>query len=183
MQPLDVGAFQPYKHWHSIAVQQAINKLEDGYTLDSFLRDLPSIRRKALTEKTIRHSFAKTGIVPFDGGKQVLRKIQKYLPPKNEEDLANLPLNPCTPRSLAREGDFLQRKIAPILSSPTRSKFSYWKSSTETLVTLGTVYPVLPTVFTNWQFSQLLTVSAVQYYYFAVPVFCSFRKGNWQLLL
>jgi hypothetical protein len=42
---------------------------------------------------------------------------------------------------------------------------------------------VLPTVFTNWQFSQLLTVSAVQYYYFAVPVFCSFRKGNWQLLL
>jgi hypothetical protein len=140
MQPLDVGVFQPYKHWHSIAVQQAINKLEDGYTLDSFLRDLPSIRRKALTEKTIRHSFAKTGIVPFDGGKQVLRKIQKYLPPKNEEDLANLPLNPCTPRSLAREGDFLQRKIAPILSSPTRSKFSSWKSSTETLVTLGTVY-------------------------------------------
>ena len=37
---------------------------------------------------------------------------------------------------------------------------------------------VLPTVFTNWQFSQLLTVSAVQYYYFAVPVFYSFLKGN-----
>jgi len=34
----------------------------------------------------------------------------------------------------------LHQKIAPILSSPTRVNFSHWKTNTEALVSLGTVY-------------------------------------------
>jgi len=140
MQPLDVAVFQPYKHWHSIAVHKAITRLEDGYTLESFLRDLPEIRRKAMTEKTIRHAFAKTGIVPSDGGARVLQLMKKYSKPLQEDIGIDLPINPKTPQSLARQGDLLHKKIAPILSSPTRANFSHWKTNTEALVSLGTVY-------------------------------------------
>jgi hypothetical protein len=136
MQPLDVGVFQPYKHWQAIALQRALYRLEDNYNLESFLRDLPQIRRQTMTEGTIIHSFAKAGIVPHDSTK-VLRLVKKYSP-SQEDDLSLPP--PLTPHSLTRQGDYLQRKIAPILSSPTRSTFSLWRTKTETLVSLGSVY-------------------------------------------
>jgi len=40
MQPLDVGVFYPYKHWHDIAIKNALAKLDITYALISFLRDL-----------------------------------------------------------------------------------------------------------------------------------------------
>ncbi|RFU23572.1 hypothetical protein B7463_g12766, partial [Scytalidium lignicola] len=36
MQPLDVGVFQPYKHWHNKAVQSATESLDFEYTMASF---------------------------------------------------------------------------------------------------------------------------------------------------
>jgi hypothetical protein len=43
LQPLDVGVFQPYKHWHQKAVQHAIRNLDLEYTVSSFVRDLAEI--------------------------------------------------------------------------------------------------------------------------------------------
>ena len=40
MQPLDVGVFQPYKHWHDVAIKDALAGLDIEYSLRSFLRDL-----------------------------------------------------------------------------------------------------------------------------------------------
>ena len=40
MQPLDVGVFQPYKHWHNVAIQLAMERLDFDYNISSFLRDL-----------------------------------------------------------------------------------------------------------------------------------------------
>jgi hypothetical protein len=40
MQPLDVGVFQPYKHWHDVAIKDALARLDVEYGLRSFLRDL-----------------------------------------------------------------------------------------------------------------------------------------------
>jgi hypothetical protein len=37
MQPLDVGCFQSYKHWHDQAVHSAVRNLEFGYNTSSFL--------------------------------------------------------------------------------------------------------------------------------------------------
>ena len=36
MQPLDVGVFQSYKHWHSKAIQCALETLDFEYTISSF---------------------------------------------------------------------------------------------------------------------------------------------------
>ena len=62
LQPLDVGVFQPYKHWHKKAVYKAIRTLQYKYNYTCFLRDLTSIRRKTFTESTIISAFQKSGI-------------------------------------------------------------------------------------------------------------------------
>ena len=33
MQPLDVGVFQPYQHWHDVAIQDAIAEFNVEYTI------------------------------------------------------------------------------------------------------------------------------------------------------
>lgn len=38
MQPLDVGVFQPYKHWHDVAIQRAVSESFIEYSLTDFLR-------------------------------------------------------------------------------------------------------------------------------------------------
>jgi hypothetical protein len=48
MQPLDVGVFQPYKHWHKKAIQHAMRNLDIDYNIASFFRDLTEIREYLL---------------------------------------------------------------------------------------------------------------------------------------
>ena len=48
MQPLDVGVFEPYKHWHDKAISEFVAKSFIDYSLTQFLQDLGKIR--------IRHS-------------------------------------------------------------------------------------------------------------------------------
>lgn len=54
MQPLDVGVFQPYKHWHDIAIRDSLAGLSTEYSIRPFLRDLPTIRRNTFKKSTIR---------------------------------------------------------------------------------------------------------------------------------
>jgi hypothetical protein len=51
MQPCDVGILQAMKHWHSKAIQHALETLDFDYTIGSFLRDLPEIRAQTLKKK------------------------------------------------------------------------------------------------------------------------------------
>ena len=53
LQPLDVGCFQTYKHFHKLAVHQAIRNMQLTYDYSCFLNDLEGIQEKTLTEKTI----------------------------------------------------------------------------------------------------------------------------------
>jgi hypothetical protein len=46
LQPLDVGIFQPYKHWYREAVLAAIREMDLEYSLRSFMRDLSQIREQ-----------------------------------------------------------------------------------------------------------------------------------------
>ena len=78
MQPCDVGIFQAMKHWHSKAIQCALETLDFEYTISSFLRDLPQVRTQTLKKMTIKHAFEKAGIWPIDRQK-VLDKMSKYM--------------------------------------------------------------------------------------------------------
>jgi hypothetical protein len=126
MQPLDVGYFQSYKHWHNLAIHQAIRNLEDVYDYACFLRDLPEFRKKTFTESTIVHSFIKSGLFPIDAS-IVLDKMKKYSNPELEPNLLvvynNIYSTPKTISHSLQLGEALSKKIEPLLSSPTRNHF------------------------------------------------------------
>src|SRR5437762_1453388 len=66
MQPLNVGVFQPYKHWHDVAIQDALASLELEYDSQSCLRDLPTIRQNTFKKRTRRHASRKSGMWPIN---------------------------------------------------------------------------------------------------------------------
>jgi hypothetical protein len=65
MQPLDVSVFQPYKHWHDNAIQEAIAKFNVKYFMSQFCADLFKIRGDIFKKSTIRSAFAKSGMWPI----------------------------------------------------------------------------------------------------------------------
>jgi hypothetical protein len=65
LQPLDVGVFQPYKHWHKKAVQHAMRNLDLDYNVASFMRDMQEIRAETFKKGTIHSAFWKAGIWPI----------------------------------------------------------------------------------------------------------------------
>ena len=44
MQRLDVGEFQPYKHWHDAAIQDAFAEFNIEYLITQFCQDLTKIQ-------------------------------------------------------------------------------------------------------------------------------------------
>jgi hypothetical protein len=126
MQPLDVGVFQSYKHWHNKAIQCALESLDFEYTISSFLRDLPEIRHKTFKKMTIQHAFSSSGMWPINRRK-VAEKMAKYMKePASKEKEPTLPTLPATPRTTKEfrtKWSELQPKIIDQLSSPTQRKF------------------------------------------------------------
>ena len=86
MQPLDVRCFQAYKHWHDVAINEILARLEYEYRLRPFLRDLPRVRDNTFKNKTIRHAFVATGMYPVSCD-QALKNLKVFSPPE-------LPLSP-----------------------------------------------------------------------------------------
>jgi hypothetical protein len=66
LQPLDVGCFQPYKHWHSEAVDAATRTGCTSFNKVEFLAAIDSIRRQTFKGTTIRSGWYKTGLVPYN---------------------------------------------------------------------------------------------------------------------
>jgi hypothetical protein len=144
LQPLDVGIFQPYKHWHKEAVHSAVRNFDLEYTLRSFMRDLPKIREQTFKESTIIHAFIKAGIWPVSCS-LAIAKLQKYSKPKPTLKLtSNTPLTPHTPTpkptSFRDSEDQLQRWKATLpilLSSPSKESYKNWLIGTEEVLIDG----------------------------------------------
>jgi hypothetical protein len=78
LQSCNVGCFRQWKRYHQhVKVMDAIRSFQPEYNLCSFLRDLPEIREKTFTVRTIKHSFQNAGIWPVRF-KAVKRKLKKY---------------------------------------------------------------------------------------------------------
>jgi hypothetical protein len=78
MQPLDVGVFQSYKHWHNKAIQCALETLDFEYTILSFLRDLCEVQSKTFKRTTIQNAFTTSAMWPINCQK-VVQKMAKYI--------------------------------------------------------------------------------------------------------
>ena len=128
MQPLDVGIFQPYKHWHKVAVQTAIRSLDLQYNISSFLRDLPKIRVDTFKVRTVVHAFENAGMWPVDST-VAIKKIKKYSKP---EKLPQTPASiPATFRDSEEQLQMWKAKIPVLLSSPSRQRYQDFLTGTE----------------------------------------------------
>ena len=141
MQPLDVGCFQPYKHWHDVAVQNALAGLDVEYTLRSFLRDLEEIRAKTFKKDTIKHAFKKSGIYPPNTN-QCLKQLRIFSSPEKlqsaEEDDDSLLSLPCPPQTLMEvdiQIDHWEIKFTEQCSSPSCPKWQAFVQGTKEVLT------------------------------------------------
>jgi hypothetical protein len=99
MQPLDVGVFHPYKHYHDMAIQDALADFCLEYSLTKFLDDLGKIRTNTLKQLTIKHAFEKCGTYP-PNAKKCIQQFKKFHPDLkkpnawNGDDELELPRHP-----------------------------------------------------------------------------------------
>jgi hypothetical protein len=77
IQPADVGCFRQWKKYQHSTIMNAIRSYEAEYNVQSFFRDLPALRTKTFTVRTIKHSFQNSGIWPVSF-KAVKKKLKEY---------------------------------------------------------------------------------------------------------
>lgn len=77
-QSLDVGVFQPYKHFHSEAIDEAVRMGDREFGKLEFLAAYQTFHTQTFKPSTIRHAFRDTGIVPFNPN-MVLDKIRRRI--------------------------------------------------------------------------------------------------------
>ena len=119
LQPLDVVVFQPYRHYHAEAVDQATRSGCSEFDKMEFLNAIDSIRLSTFKPSTIISSFRKTGLIPFDP-EIVLAKLSPAeqgissaetshtTPPPQTADLTS---TPRTIRTLQYQANALQAHI------------------------------------------------------------------------
>ena len=96
MQPLNVVVFEPYKHYHSKAVDCS------DFNKTKFLAAITSIQTKTFRSSTIRSAFRQTGLIPYCP-EQVLEKLQEFEPLSTPQETVPIsepsPTNPPLPRT------------------------------------------------------------------------------------
>ena len=101
LQPLDVCIFQPLKHWHAEAVNQAISTGDESFSKVEFLAAFNTFRTKAFKPKTIISSWKHTGMIPYNP-EIVLQKVRDSLPPPRATTPESQPFIPLaeTPKTI-----------------------------------------------------------------------------------
>jgi len=128
LQPLDMVVFQPYKHYHAEAVDNATRTGCSDFNKLEFLAAITSIRRQAFKPSTIISAFQTTGLIPYNP-EIVLERLQENNAERERTPSPSPPeqliKTPHTERSLKRHvGDV----IAEVLErthpeSPTGKRF------------------------------------------------------------
>jgi hypothetical protein len=138
LQPLDVGVFRPWKHYHNQAIHHALHSLDFEYTITSFFRDLSTIREKTMKPYTIRNSFRDSGMWPISC-KTAVKKMRQYSKKKTPDSTNNvdsLPsLQPTTYYQCETGLQEWEEKMPIILSSPSRKKWQDWAHGTKVQLT------------------------------------------------
>jgi hypothetical protein len=133
LQPLDVGVFRPWKHWHKMAIQTALRSLDFEYSITSLFRDLTKIRAATFKPSTIINAYAEAGMWPVSC-KQALKKMKQYKAPQNplerestpEELELQLPTHRKTPKTIFDTQISMEEwehRMPPSMSSPSAQRF------------------------------------------------------------
>jgi len=66
LQPLDIGVFQSFKHYHQLELEDSIQYGSIGYKRADFLASFQKMRDRNFRPKVIRSAFRKAGLYPFN---------------------------------------------------------------------------------------------------------------------
>ena len=99
-QPLDVGCFQPFKHYHSEATDELVRLGGADFDKLDFLSIFQRMRNQTFTSATILSSFGNTGLVPYNPD-VVIRKLKAIQTrrPATPPPPSSAPLLARTPRT------------------------------------------------------------------------------------
>ncbi len=115
-QPLNVGIFQPMKHYHSKVIDETIRLGSTSFNKQNFLAFFTSLRAKAFTESNIRSAFKQTELVSYSP-KVVLEKVRAWQPfestPSRDPFLSSFPIEVTShePREIQKLGTELQDNL------------------------------------------------------------------------
>jgi DDE superfamily endonuclease/Tc5 transposase DNA-binding domain len=128
LQPLDVVLFQPLKHFHAKAVDNATRTGCSDFNKLEFLAAIHGIRQQTFKKNSILSSFRECGIVPYNP-QIAIDKVQEYLSPPDLtrpstplNALLKAPMTPWTDQALERSADVL-RMATPSLKEVLGDKF------------------------------------------------------------
>jgi hypothetical protein len=165
MQPLDVGVFQPYKHWHKKAVQHAMRALDVDYNIASFFRDLTEIRENTFKRGTIQGAFRQAGMWPIDS-KEAIKKMKVYAPLERSPSPTQLPQTPTKFIHSELKLRHWQAKLPLLLSSPSAREWDSFSRGTERVLASGELavlqYTLLSTKVANQQKAKLRSRAVLQ---------------------
>jgi hypothetical protein len=85
LQPLDVGCFQPLKHFHGQAVSSAVRTGADTFSRADFLYALRDIRKAAFKSSTLISSWKQSGCHPINA-QVVIDKLPAYEDSSSEHE-------------------------------------------------------------------------------------------------
>lgn len=77
IQPLNIGCFQPFKHYHTQAIDCVVRLGDVEFDKLQFMAEFLTIEEKTLIKTIICNAWKKTGLIPFNP-KIILSKIWKY---------------------------------------------------------------------------------------------------------
>ena len=148
LQPLDVGIFRPWKHWHNQAIISAIRCLNIEYTISSFLHDLPEIRNRTFQHDTIIDAFRDSGIWPvsFKAAqtkmRQYKRRQRRRQDEEGEEDDYQLPSSKGS--YWETQGALIEweRRVPQEYLSPSKTRYRDTLRKTQILLARGSVQEI-----------------------------------------
>lgn len=66
LRPLDIGVFQPFKHWHHMHLHDAVRYGALEFTKQDFLAAFQRIHERTFARKAILSAWEKAGLLPFN---------------------------------------------------------------------------------------------------------------------
>jgi DDE superfamily endonuclease len=66
LQPLDIGVFQSFKHWHQESLENSIQYRGIDYQRTDFLAGFQEIQDRTFKPRVIRSAFGKSSLYPFN---------------------------------------------------------------------------------------------------------------------
>ena len=89
LQPLDIGVFQSFKHYHQLELQDSIRYGGVDYKRTDFLASFQSMRDQTFKPHIIRSAFENASLIPFNLS-IVLSKLEIFITLERQLGLENL---------------------------------------------------------------------------------------------